>query len=121
VPLAGPGIYTASFVRDDVGTPSPADVAALAVPYPAEYADEGVNTAFLTHLAATTGGRLLTRPADAFSHAGLPSTVTWLSLWPPLLALALLLFPLEVGVRLLLPPEPMYRQRTLRSATERAD
>ena len=111
VPLSGPGIYTASFVRNDVGTPSPADVTALAVPYPAEYADEGVNTALLTRLAATTGGRVLIRPADAFSHAGLPSSVTWLPLWPLLLALALLLFPIEVGLRLLLPPEPMYRQR----------
>jgi hypothetical protein len=53
----------------------------------------------------------LTRPADAFAHAGLPATVTWLPLWPLLLALALLLFPVEVGIRLLLPPEPMYRQR----------
>jgi Mg-chelatase subunit ChlD len=111
VPRSGPGIYTARFVRNDVGTPAPADVTALAVPYPAEYADEGVNTAFLTHLAATTGGRVLTRPADTFAHAGLPSTVTWLPLWPLLLALALLLFPIEVGLRLLLPPEPMYRQR----------
>jgi secreted protein with Ig-like and vWFA domain len=111
VPQSGPGIYTASFVRNDVGTPAPADVMALAVPYPAEYADEGVNTAFLTHLAATTGGRVVTRPADAFAHAGLPFTVTWLPLWPLLLALALLLFPIDVGLRLLLPPEPMYRQR----------
>jgi hypothetical protein len=111
VPLSGPGVYAANFVRNDVGTPAPADVVALAVPYPAEYVDEGVNTAFLTQLAATTGGRVLTRPANAFAHAGLPSTVTWLPLWPLLLTLALLLFPIEVGVRLLLPPEPMYRQR----------
>jgi hypothetical protein len=112
VPLSGPGIYAANFVRNDVSTPRSADVVALAVPYPAEYADEGVNTPFLTHLAATTGGRVLTHPADAFAHAGLPATVTWLPLWPLLLALALLLFPVEVGVRLLLPPEPMYRRRS---------
>ncbi|HKO23927.1 MAG TPA: VWA domain-containing protein, partial [Chloroflexota bacterium] len=111
VPQSGPGIYTANFVRNDVGTPAPADVTALAVPYPAEYADEGTNTAFLTHLAATTGGRVLTRPAAAFAHAGLPSAVTWLPLWPLLLVLALLLFPIEVGLRLLLPPEPMYRRQ----------
>lgn len=111
VPLAGPGIYTASVVRNDRGRARPADVAALAVPYPAEYADDGVNTALLTHLTQTTGGRLLSHPADAFSHDGLTPAVSWLPLWPFLLALALLLFPLDVGVRLLLPPDPLYRQR----------
>ena len=111
LPLAGPGIYTASYVHNDRGAARPADIAALAVPYPAEYASDGVDTALLTHVAQDTGGRALTRPADAFSHAGVRPTVAWLPLWPLLLALALLLFPLDVGVRLLLPPDPLYRQR----------
>lgn len=111
LPLAGPGVYEATNVRNDRGASSPADVAALAVPYAPEYANAGVDTAFLTHLSQASGGSVLSRPADAFSHAGLPPTVAWLPLWPFLLALALLLFPIDVGVRLLLPPDPRYNSR----------
>ncbi len=108
LPLAGQGVYSASFVRNDRGTSSPADVAMLTVPYPPEYAGKGVDTAFLTHLAAATGGSVLTSPADAFSHAGIPATRTWLPLWPWLLGLILLLFTADVAVRLLVPPDTRY-------------
>ncbi len=111
VPLAGQGVYAASFVRDDRGTPAPDKVAALVVPYPAEYADDGVDQSLLTQLSASTGGAVLSRPADAFAHDGLPFTTLWLPLWPYVLALALLLFPVEIGVRLLLPADPRYEQR----------
>lgn len=110
-PLDGPGVYTASFVRNDQGAPAPDAVAALAVPYSAEYADNGVNLAALTQLSAATGGSVLTRPADAFAHGGLPATAAWLPLWPILLALALLLFPLDVAARLLLPPDRRYQAK----------
>jgi hypothetical protein len=110
LPLAGPGLYTATLGHDDRSPVAPADVAALAVPYDAEYTGDGVDTAFLTHLAAASGGQSLVRPADAFEHSGLPPTVSWLPLWPLLLALALLLFPVEVGVRLLVPPDPVFRR-----------
>ncbi len=109
VPLAGAGVYTAAFVRNDRSPTSPAAVAAVAVPYAAEYAHDGVNSALLTNLADVTGGQALARPAEAFTHAGVPPAASWVALWPWLLALALLLFPLDVGVRLLLPREPIYR------------
>ncbi len=67
-----------------------------------------MDTAFLTHLAAATGGSVLTSPADAFSHAGIPATRTWLPLWPWLLGLILLLFTADVAVRLLVPPDTRY-------------
>lgn len=111
LPLMGQGIYQAGFVRNDRGPATPYKVGALSLPYPSEYAGSGVDTAFLTHLAEATGGSALTRPADAFSHSGMSPTVAWLPLWPYLLALALLLFPVEVGVRLLLPPDPAFRER----------
>jgi hypothetical protein len=109
LPLAGAGVYTAAFVRNDQSPASPAAVAALAVPYAGEYAHDGVNSALLTNRADVTGGQALARPAEAFSHDGIPPTPSWVALWPWLLALALLLFPLDVGVRLLLPREPIYR------------
>lgn len=110
LPLTGPGIYTASFIRNDQKT-SAEQMTALAVPYAQEYADNGVNTAALLHLAEASGGRTLTRPAAAFSHSGLRATAAWLPLWPFLLALALLLFPLDVATRLLLPPDRRYQSR----------
>jgi hypothetical protein len=108
LPLAGSGLYSATFVRNDQAA-SPADVALMAVPYDAEYNDEGVDTSFLTHVADATGGQVLSRPADAFNHDGLPSVVTWSPLWPLLLALALLLFPFDVAVRLILRADRVYQ------------
>ena len=76
----------------------------LVVPYPSEYrlrlgeARKGGD--LLADLAQLGGGKTLvmTRPAEAFSHdiASQPRPVT---LWPWLLALAILLFPLDVAVR----------------------
>ncbi len=114
LPASQQGVYMATPASDDRlggNPPVPADVSAVVAPYPAEYAGNGVDTAFLTHYAEASGGYTLTRPADAFAHDGLPVTVTWLPLWPALLLLALLLFPLDVGLRLLLPSDPLYRQR----------
>jgi len=114
LPARGQGVYTANPVRDDrraSSPPAPADVSAAVAPYPAEFAGDPVDTAFLTRLSEDSGGRALARPADAFSHDGLPATVGWTPLWPALLLLALLLFPLDVGLRLLLPQAPVYRGR----------
>ncbi len=112
LPATQQGVYTANAVSDDrYGAPAPTDTTALVAAYPAEYAGDGVDTAVLTHLAEASGGRALTRPADAFRRDGLPETVSWLPLWPALLLLALLLFPLDVALRLLLPPDPLYRAR----------
>ncbi len=108
VPATQAGVYTASPVTGDRPSAASGDSAAAVVPYPAEYASLGVDTAFLTHLSEASGGRVLTRPADAFAHDGLPDTITWAPLWPALLLLALLLFPLDVALRLLLPRDAVY-------------
>jgi len=109
LPATQPGVYTASPVNGDRQPAASGDIAAVVAPYPAEYASQGVDTAFLTHLSEASGGRVLTRPADAFAHDGLPDTVDWAPLWPALLLLALLIFPLDVALRLLLPRDAMYR------------
>jgi hypothetical protein len=104
-PLQGAGIYTATVVGAGAPAGAPWDVAALAVPYPREYAPDqsGADTAFLAQVAAATGGRLRTSPTGVFARDRAPSVPVWQPLWPYLLALALLLFPLDVATRLLLP------------------
>ena len=111
LPATQPGVYTASPVNGDHQPAASGDIAAVVAPYPAEYASQGVDTAFLTHLSEASGGRVLTRPADAFTHDGLPDTVDWAPLWPALLLLALLLFPLDVALRLLLPRDAVYGRK----------
>lgn len=70
----------------------------LAVPYSAEFRSTGTNTAFLRALAAAGGGSLITQPGAAWldNLAGAyaqRSLSTWLWL------LALLLLPVDIGVR----------------------
>src|SRR5438552_11217447 len=72
----------------------------LAVPYSPEYRVSDTNAELLPRLAALTGGRVLTLAdsAAAFQH-NLASVESKSELWPLLLLLAILLLPLDVGVR----------------------
>jgi Ca-activated chloride channel family protein len=107
---AGPGRYQAR-----VGTPAPGAYVVQAsqkveggaelqgeigwvAPYPAEYRDAGVDHAFLTQVAAAGGGRVLTDPAEAVAPAQRPAVARW-PLWPLLLMLASLGWPLEIAFR----------------------
>ncbi|HSJ58562.1 MAG TPA: VWA domain-containing protein [Anaerolineae bacterium] len=70
----------------------------LVVPYSPEYRAAGTDRPFLEELARITGGGPLPEPAAAFVHdlppAGHPREV-----WPTLLLIAALLFPLDVALR----------------------
>ncbi len=66
--------------------------------YSPEYKQLGTNRALLEEIAGLTGGRVLTSPAEAFSN-DLQRTNRSQPLWPWLLALLLLLFPLDIGIR----------------------
>jgi hypothetical protein len=80
---------------------------AIAVPYPAEYSIGGPDRILLASIAAADNAPTLSHPADAFSAAGLPTYSTQHDVWPMLALLALLLFPLDVAIRILyLPPIP---------------
>ncbi len=71
------------------------------VPYSPEYRTTGANTQFLRTLAAAGGGSVITRPQDAWKD-NLQSVLAGYdpTLW--LLLLALLLLPIDVGVRRLI-------------------
>jgi hypothetical protein len=70
----------------------------LDVPYSPEYRTTGVNMTFLRSLAAAGGGSVITRPIDAWS-GNLPSVVAQYDMAPWLLLLAILLLPVDIGVR----------------------
>lgn len=112
LPLLGSGVYTAARVTstDQAGPTGVQTV--FAAPYDKEYDASGVDGATLAHLTAVTGGRMLAQPADAFRHDGLPAAVEWQPLWPFLLWCALLLFPLDVALRLLTRTASSYHPST---------
>src|SRR5207249_10111241 len=67
-------------------------------PVAAEYRLLGVNLPFLAALRAATGGREIALPADPWRH-DLKTTSSFTELWPWLLVLALLLWPLDIALR----------------------
>jgi uncharacterized membrane protein/Mg-chelatase subunit ChlD len=99
---ARPGAYLVQIVaRDAGGQPFGAVTAGAVVPPGAEYRRGGADPALLDALVRGTGGRLMPAPAAAFDPgATAEGTVREIGL--PLLWLALLLLPFDVGVRRLL-------------------
>ena len=75
--------------------------AGMVVPYSAEYGPGQRNPELLATLARNTGGSQLAQPADAFAH-NLAPVYSAREIALPLLLLALLLLPLDIGVRRLI-------------------
>ncbi len=103
-----PGVYTAHVEQYDNNTLLNQADAALAVPYPAAYRPGPPNQALLAAIAATGNAPTLTNPGDAFKSAGLPSRPQRQAIWPLLALLALLVFPIDVAVRVLYTPPIPY-------------
>jgi uncharacterized membrane protein len=105
-----PGVYETSLGRLDPGAYAlrvtqtrPGETAigrtlGLVAPTPAEYRLLGTNEALLAALRGATGGRELVEPREAWRH-DLQATSLPVQLWPWLLLLALLLWPLDVAIR----------------------
>jgi uncharacterized membrane protein/Mg-chelatase subunit ChlD len=105
-----PGVYEANLGEIDSGayavriTQSRAGAAALGrtvglvEPVAAEYRLLGVNLPLLAALRGATGGIEVTLPTDPWIH-DLKTTSSFTELWPWLLVLALLLWPLDVALR----------------------
>ena len=70
----------------------------LVAPTAAEYRLLGANDALLAVLRAATGGKVVDTPAAPWVH-DLATTSTYTDLWPLLLILALLLWPLDIALR----------------------
>jgi len=75
--------------------------AGMVVPYSAEYRQSQRNPALLAALADSTGGSKLEQPADAFAHTLAP-VYSAREIALPLILLALLLLPIDIGVRRLM-------------------
>jgi hypothetical protein len=73
----------------------------MVVPYSAEYRQGQGNPELLAALARSTGGSRLAQPADAFAH-NLAPVYSAHEIALPLLLLALLLLPLDIGIRRLI-------------------
>jgi hypothetical protein len=108
LPASSPGAYRVTFAQYDGSTLLRQATGAIAVPYSAEYAPADPDLALLQAIAAAGNAPTLNRPADAFSDDGLPSHPVKREMWPALALLALLLFPLDVALRVLYTPPVPY-------------
>ncbi|MDP9352485.1 MAG: VWA domain-containing protein, partial [Chloroflexota bacterium] len=97
-PATEPGAYITSVSLSADGEVLQAPTTGFAVGYSPEYRALGPNAAAMSRVAALTGGRELTAPAEVWRN-DLPAVMSSRSLTWPLLLLALLLLPVEVAVR----------------------
>jgi hypothetical protein len=94
-----PGTYLVQVVqRDQAGEPVAQRTTGLAVPYSPEYKRVGQGGSLLNDLARTTGGSVLESTQAAFAPTQQPASRAY-PLWPALLLMAALLFPLDVAAR----------------------
>ena len=92
------GAYAVRISQTRPGAAALGRTVGLVEPVAAEYRLLGVNLPFLAALRAATGGSEITLPADPWRH-DLKTTSSFTELWPWLLVLALLLWPLDIALR----------------------
>jgi uncharacterized membrane protein len=93
-----PGAYVIRVSQTRPGSAALGRTLGLVAPTPAEYRVLGTNEAFLATLRSATAGRAIELPADAWTH-DLTANAASTDLWPILLVLALLLWPLDIALR----------------------
>ncbi|MGZ8502059.1 MAG: glutamine amidotransferase, partial [Candidatus Limnocylindrales bacterium] len=93
-----PGAYAIRLTQTKPGAEPLGRTVGLVAPTSAEYRLLGTNEAFLGSLRAATGGRQVAAPPDVWTH-DLRATNRFTDLWPFLLIVALLLWPLDIGLR----------------------
>ena len=81
------------------GAPVRSETAGFVVTPDPELRTIGPNRPLLEQLAASTGGRELSEPSEAFRRDPTWLATRWTPFWPWLLGLALLLLPLDVAAR----------------------
>jgi hypothetical protein len=92
------GAYAVRVTQTRPGAAALGRTVGLVEPVAAEYRLLGVNTPFLAALRSATGGREIALAADPWVH-DLKLTSSFTELWPWLLVLALLLWPLDIALR----------------------
>jgi uncharacterized membrane protein len=92
------GAYAVRVTQMRPGAPALGRTVGLVEPVAAEYRLLGVNEAFLSSLRGATGGREIELATDPWTH-DLRVTSSFTELWPWLLVLALLLWPLDIALR----------------------
>jgi hypothetical protein len=93
-----PGAYALRVNQTRPGSAALGRNVGLVAPTAAEYRLLGTNEPFLATLRAATGGRAIELPEEVWTH-DLATTASFTALWPPLLVLALLLWPLDIALR----------------------
>jgi uncharacterized membrane protein len=97
------GTYIATVAEKDGAGGNRTQATAFSVSYPPEYATFRANESLLRRAAESTGGKALTKPAEAMRPALRPG-VSIQELWPFLIAFAALLLPLDIATRRLALP-----------------
>jgi uncharacterized membrane protein len=93
-----PGAYALRVTQTLAGASAVGRTLGLVAPTPAEYRLLGTNEPLLAAIRDATGGRPLEAAADAWLH-DLGTTAGETPLWPWLLVVALLLWPLDIFLR----------------------
>ncbi|MFQ5343065.1 MAG: VWA domain-containing protein [Anaerolineae bacterium] len=98
VPVSQVGSYLVQIQQSERDTAAISQTTGFVVPYSPEYTSLTVDTALLTDITGTTGGRVGIEPAEAFAHT-LETVERTRPIWTWLLLAAALLFPLDVAIR----------------------
>lgn len=93
-----PGAYAVRITQTRPGSLPLGRTVGLVAQTPAEYRVLGANEAVLAALRAAGGGLAIETPLDPWRH-DLTATDRFTELWPLLLVLALLLWPLDIALR----------------------
>jgi uncharacterized membrane protein/Mg-chelatase subunit ChlD len=92
------GAYAVRVTQTRPGATALGRTLGLVAPTPAEYRVLGPNEALMAAIRAATGGSAVEDPASVWTH-DLATTASFTDLWPWLLLLALLLWPLDIALR----------------------
>ncbi len=93
-----PGAYAVRITQSRPGSSPLGRTVGLVAQTAAEYRQLGANEPFLASLRAAAGGAVIATAKDPWVH-DLTSTNRFTDLWPLLLVLALLLWPLDIALR----------------------
>jgi uncharacterized membrane protein len=93
-----PGAYAVRVTQTRPGSSPLGRTVGLVAQTAAEYRQLGANEPFLASLRAATGGAVIATATDPWAH-DLTATDRFTELWPLLLVLALLLWPLDIALR----------------------